>query len=89
MIKKNILFYLLVFLTTLLVAQENNIVDVKVKGLKKTKISVIEKFLLTKEGSVLDSIVLNDDVKRLKKLPAISHAYYQVFKAHFTSFDKN
>tara|TARA_R110001599_G_scaffold19921_1_gene75841 strand:- start:18060 stop:19325 length:1266 start_codon:yes stop_codon:yes gene_type:complete len=87
MIKKNILFYLLVFLTTLLVAQENNIVDVKVKGLKKTKISVIEKFLLTKVGSVLDSIVLNDDVKRLKKLPAISHAYYQVFKASKNTYN--
>lgn len=85
--KNNILFCLFVFLASIIVAQENSIVDVKIEGLKKTKISVLKSFLLTKSGAVLDSTILNNDVQRLKKLPAISHAYYQVFKATENSYN--
>lgn len=85
--KNNILFCLFVFLASIIVAQENSIVDVKIEGLKKTKISVLKSFLLTKSGAVLDSTILNNDVQRLKKLPAISHAYYQVFKATKNSYN--
>ncbi|MFT5761686.1 MAG: outer membrane protein assembly factor BamA [Polaribacter sp.] len=85
--KKNILFCLCIFLASTIAAQENSIVDVKFEGVKKTKISALKSFLLTKSGSVLDSTVLNNDVQRLKKLPAISHAYYQVSKATKNSYN--
>lgn len=85
--KNNILFFFLIFLVSTLVAQENSIVTVKIEGLKKTKINVLKSFLLTKSRAVLDSTVLNNDVQRLKKLPAISHAYYQVSKATENSYN--
>ena len=85
--KVSILFCLLVFLVTSIVAQENNIIEVEIIGLKKTKRSVLQSFLLTKSGSVLDSVLLNNDVQRLKKIPAISHAYYQVLKTNNNTYN--
>jgi hypothetical protein len=65
-----------------LFSQERIIVDVKIKGVKKTKISFIKKLLLSQNASSLDSITLEKDIVLLKRLPAISHAYYQVFHSH-------
>ena len=87
MIKKTIfILYLLVLISANAVAQ-NRITEVKIEGLKKTKISVINSFLLTKNNTVLDSTILNNDVQRLKKLPAVSHAYFQVNKARNNKFN--
>ena len=63
-------------------AQENRVVDVKVQGNKKLKSSFVTKIALVKPGSVLDSTKLEEDVKLLKRLPSIAHAYYQVFPAN-------
>ncbi len=63
-------------------AQEQIIYDIKVRGAKKTKPWFIKKILTSKSGQVLDSIKLKKDIARLKRLPAISHAYFQVFKSH-------
>lgn len=60
-------------------SQENTVYDVKIRGAKKIKIDFIKKILTIKKGEVLDSLILNEDVIRLKRLPAISHATYQVF----------
>lgn len=68
-------------------AQESMIIDVKIKGQKKTKIAIIYKVIETSKGKVLDSIVLENDMIRLKRLPAISHAYYQVFPSNKKSFN--
>ena len=51
-------------------------------GAKKTKISYIKSLLSSKKGQTLDSISLDNDIVLLKRLPAISHAYYQVFYSH-------
>lgn len=48
--------------------QENN----------KTKNEFLQKFVDVKKGQNLDSLKLENDVIRLKRLPATSHAYYQV-----------
>lgn len=46
----------------------------------KTKSSFLYKFVEVKKGQVLDSLALENDVIKLKRLPATSHAYYQVKK---------
>lgn len=63
-------------------SQEKVVYDVKIKGAKKTKESFIKKILTVKNGQPLDSLQLEKDIVRLKRLPAISHAYYQVFYSH-------
>ena len=86
--KKNILFFSLLFLlTTNNYAQEKSIRDVKIQGIKKIKATFIKSFLETKSGTVLDSVVLNNDIKRLRKLPAVSYAYYQVFLVEENSYN--
>ena len=60
-------------------SQENIVLDFKIKGNKKLKTNFIKKITKIETGSKLDSIVLEEDIKRLKRLPSVSHAYYQVF----------
>ena len=54
----------------------------KIKGAKKTNKTFIKNLLLTKKGAVLDSVAIEKDIVLLRRLPAISHAYYQVFHSH-------
>lgn len=76
-------------------SQEKIIYDIKIKGAKKTKESFIKKIVLSKKGKILDSIQLEKDIIELKRLPAIAHAYYQVFYSHenlynvFINVDEN
>ena len=76
--KSTTLFYLLFFISSLVFAQEGKIISIELEGLKKTKKSVITSFLLTQTNSVLDSITLENDVQRLKRLPAVAYAKYKV-----------
>ena len=48
------------------------------RGNKKTKEGFIKNISILKEGIVLDSLVIETDMNRLKRLPGISHAYFQV-----------
>jgi len=43
-----------------------------------TKAAFLKKLVEVKEGDQLDSIVLKNDIKKLKRLPVIAHAYFQV-----------
>ncbi|KZS41026.1 hypothetical protein AWE51_24045 [Aquimarina aggregata] len=61
-------------------AQNATIVNLKVQGNKKTKTSALLKLTSIKKGQQLDSLVIEDDIKRLKRLSSIAHAYYQVHK---------
>lgn len=63
-------------------AQQDKVVDIKVQGNKKLKSSFVKKIALVKVGMVLDSTMLEEDIKLLKRLPSIAHAYYQVFPAN-------
>ena len=58
-------------------AQETTILDVRIEGVKRIRTSFIKKLISTKPGGVLDSLILNEDVIRLKRLPSVSHANYQ------------
>lgn len=58
------------------------IADLEVQGNKRLKTSFIKLISDTKVGAVLDSTVIERDIVRLKRLPAVGHAYYQVFYSH-------
>lgn len=62
-------------------AQEHLVADVKIQGTKKTKTSFLKKVIKLQPEMVLDSTIILEDMERLKRLPAISHAYFQVFAA--------
>jgi predicted nucleic-acid-binding protein len=49
------------------------VLEVEIKGAKKTKISFLRNILSTKINTILEK-----DIIQLKRLPAISHAYYQI-----------
>ena len=82
MIRKLLFMCIIFFCLCNLQAQKAVIYDIKVEGVKKTKASFIKKILTSKNGEVLDSVKLNKDIARLKRQPAIAHAYYQVFYSH-------
>jgi len=46
------------------------------------KTTFIKNLLYSKKDAVLDSSILEKDITLLKRLPAIAHAYYQVFFLH-------
>lgn len=74
------LVFLFIFSSTF--SQEKIVYNIEIKGAKKTKSSFIKSLLLSKKGEKLDSILLDKDIIELKRLPAIAHAYYQVFYSH-------
>jgi len=59
--------------------QDNIVADLKIQGNKRLKSSFVKKLSNIKPGVVLDSASIEADMKRLKRLPSVSHAYYQVF----------
>lgn len=62
-------------------SQEYNIYSLDIQGNKKTKTSFIKKIIKVSSGSKLDSIVLEDDIKALKRLSSIANASYEVIKS--------
>ncbi len=73
--------FLLLFLGTYLgFSQDTMISEIVVQGNHKTKTSALLKLSNIKQGTVLDSLVIEQDIKRLKRLPSVAHAYYQVHK---------
>ncbi len=74
-------FLTFIFLLTAILgyAQENLVTDIKINGTKRTKVQFLKKLIQVESGSVLDSVVMEEDMERLKRLPSISHAYFQVF----------
>lgn len=60
---------------------QNFVADVKIQGNERTKTGFIKKVIRLNSGMELDSTLLREDVQRLKRLPSISHAYFQVFPA--------
>lgn len=62
-------------------AQENIVRDVKIQGNKRVKALFIKRISSIQPGNVLDSTLLNHDILRIKRLPSVSHASYQVFPA--------
>ncbi len=63
-------------------SQENLVFSLEVQGNKKLKTAFVKKIARVKANHVLDSTIIENDIKRIKRLPGVSHAYYQVFKSH-------
>lgn len=76
------LSFLFLLACTAIHAQDAIIANVKIQGNKRTKTEFLKKLVKVKSGAVIDSIVLKADMERLKRLPSISHAYFQVFSAN-------
>jgi len=55
--------------------------NVKILGTKRTKISFIKKMIIVKPGMVIKAAEIEEDINRLKRLPSISHAYFEIFSA--------
>jgi len=77
--KKRIFFFTF-FISVVVFSQEKQIENVIFKGLQKTKISFLKRFLETKSNSRLDSSQLEKDIIRLKRLPAFTNAAYQIIE---------
>lgn len=74
------LLIFMLFICYLGEAQQNVISEIIIQGNEKTKTSSLTKLSSIQVGAKLDSLVIEEDIKRLKRLPSISHAYYQVHK---------
>lgn len=74
-----VLFFISVTVTGL--AQKPLVDDLKIKGTKRTKVQFLKKLVQVRPGAELDSVAMAQDMERLKRLPSISHAYFQVFSA--------
>lgn len=81
------LFFLFGIFFNFSTAQDKVVLDLKIKGNKKLKSSFVIKISKAQAGTVLDSTILEEDIKRLKRLPAVSHAYYQVFSSHDNKYN--
>ncbi len=85
---RHLTIIIILLINTIAFSQEEFIIaDLKVQGNKKTKSFFIKKIARVQAGAVLDSVQLEEDIKRIKRLPSVSHAYYQVFKAHDNAYN--
>jgi len=73
---KLLLFSCLIFAGKFVIAQQ--ISKISFQENYKTKAVFFKKLVEVQEGDQLDSIVLKNDVKKLKRLPVVAHAYFQV-----------
>ena len=76
---KTLTIILISLFSASLFSQNFTVADLKVQGNKKLKTSFIKRISSIKTGEKLDSLVIEQDIKRLKRLPSVSHASYQVF----------
>ncbi|MFC4723323.1 POTRA domain-containing protein [Geojedonia litorea] len=84
--KSCVLFVISLLCTaSMLFAQDPVVADLKVQGNKKLKTGFIKKIAKIQSGVPLDSTIIEEDIKRLKRLPAVAHAYFQVFPANETN----
>lgn len=66
------------FFSLNLQAQKNVVSSFKISGNNKTKSKALEKLFSIKKGDILDTLQINQDIRILKRLPAVSHAYFKV-----------
>lgn len=76
---RSIVFFLFLFIPFNIQSQDYIVANLKVQGNKKLKTSFVERISTIKSGVALDSLQIEKDLKRLKRLPSVAHAYYQVF----------
>ncbi|WP_136480242.1 BamA/TamA family outer membrane protein [Cognatitamlana onchidii] len=77
--KKAYSFLILFIVSLSLLSQDMLVDDLKIQGNRRIKTTFIKKISSIVPASVLDSALIEQDILRLKRLPSVSHAYYQVF----------
>jgi outer membrane protein insertion porin family len=87
--KKIFLLFVFSFCYFLAMCQQGIVSKIEVKGTKRTKVSFVEKLVKVQEGMPLDSFQMEQDITRLKRLPSISHAYFQVFPLKEEEYEVN
>lgn len=78
------LFFLVLFIGTSSLSWSQTISEIKIEGNKKTKTSFIRKITKVEEGKQLDTLLIYEDITRLKRLPGIAHAFYTLKKDNET-----
>ena len=74
-------FFLILFITSFFgLAQGVRVDSIFIKGNKKSKESYLRKLILTQKDSPYDSLTVHEDIIRLIREPAISHAYFELQK---------
>ncbi|MEP2239520.1 MAG: outer membrane protein assembly factor, partial [Maribacter sp.] len=71
---KTLSFLLLMLVSFMMKGQELTVAELHFSGAKQTKTSFIENLVDVQKGMMLDSVLINRDILRLKRLPSISHA---------------
>ena len=74
------LLSLILLITILDSFGQHQVSEIVIQGNQKTKIGAIKRLITLREHNSLDSLILEEDIKRLKRLPSMAHAYYQVHK---------
>lgn len=87
MTARPILLFFIVLCTAFGNAQEGVVSSIKIQGTKKIKTSFIKKLIETEVGMTLDSLDLKKDIERLKRLPSVSYAYFQVFPTENNNYN--
>ena len=75
---KKILFLSFLFIGTTCFSQETTISELQFKGLKRTKGHFLRRLLKVKPNTKYDSVLAIKDVERLKRLPGIANASYEL-----------
>ncbi len=68
-------------------SQDRVVANLKIQGNKKLKSDFIKRIAFLKTGVALDSMSIEADIKRLKRMPSVAHAYYQVFYSHDNQYN--
>ncbi|MCK0192720.1 POTRA domain-containing protein [Arenibacter sp. F20364] len=71
-------FAILLLLFSKVTHGQTLVVNVDIQGNNRTRKAFIEKIIRLKTGMKLDSSLIEQDIYRLKRLPSVSHAYFQV-----------
>ena len=82
-----LIILILLFTVGLTHAQDKVVYEFHVQGNKKLKTSFVKKISTIEIGKVLDSIAIEKDINRIKRLPSVAHAYYQVFYSHENKYN--
>ena len=60
-------------------AQDEALVySISIQGVKKTKTNYLHQIIKVRPNQPLDSLLIEEDIKRLKRLACVAHAYYEV-----------
>ena len=78
MLSRLLALLFIIFLHSEAVAQSAEIADIQIRGIKRLKDEALRKLINLKPGMALDSTAVERDLDRLKRLPSVSHAYYEV-----------